>query len=101
MPVRGRGRSIATVLTDALARRSDARLAAVAAAFSEACGWPLAREVSLRAISADGCLIAVASTRGWADQVEALGNAIRAKVNARLGREVATRIDVRVGPLDR
>jgi Dna[CI] antecedent, DciA len=99
--MRGRGRTIATVLTDALAGRSDARRAAVAAAFSEACGWPLAREVSLRAISADGCLIAVASTQGWADQVDRLGKAIRERMNARLGREVATRIDVRVGPLDR
>ncbi len=99
--MRGRGRNIATVLADALAGRSDARLAAIAAAFSEACGWPLAREVALRAVSRDGCLVAVARSRGWADQVEALGSVICRRVNQRLGREVATRIDVRVGPIDR
>ena len=99
--MRGRGRSIATVLTDALGRRRDARQAAVAAAFAEACGWPLAREVALRAFTRDGCLIAVATTQGWAEQVRALGPTIRARINARLGRELATGLDVRVGPLDR
>jgi Dna[CI] antecedent, DciA len=99
--MRGRGRTIATVLADALAGRSDARMAAVAAAFLEACGWPLAREVALRAVTRDGCLITVATTRGWADQLAALGPTITARVNARLGRAVATRLDVRVGPLDR
>src|SRR5512140_1171681 len=99
--MRGRGRPIATVLADALVGRADARLAAVAAAFSEACGWPLAREVGLRGLTRDGCLIAVASSRGWAEQVEALGPRLRARIHARFGREVATRLDVRVGPLDR
>ncbi len=99
--MRGRGRPIASVLTDALAGRHEARLAAVAAAFSEACGWPLAREVSVRALSRDGRLIAVASSRGWADQVEALQGTILARVNARLGRDLAATLDVRVGPLER
>jgi Dna[CI] antecedent, DciA len=99
--MRGRGRPIATVLADALAGRADARRARVAAAFAEACGWPLAREVSLRAITQDGCLIAVASSRGWADQVIALGPKIRARMNGRLGQDTATALDVRVGPLDR
>src|SRR5512142_579169 len=99
--MRGRGRTIETVLADALARRDGARLTAVAAAFSEACGWPLAREVAVRGLTRDGCLIAVASTRGWADQVEAHAGELRARVNARMGRPVASRIEVRVGPLDR
>jgi hypothetical protein len=99
--MRGRGRPIATVLTDALAGRPHARRARIAAAFAEACGWPLAREVALRAITREGCLIAVASSSGWADQVTALGHQIRARMNARLGQEIATAIDVRVGPLDR
>jgi Dna[CI] antecedent, DciA len=99
--MRGRGRSIAAVLGDALAGRPDASRARVAAAFAEACGWPLAREVALRAITREGCLIAVASSRGWADQITAFGPKIRAKVNARLGQEIATALDVRVGPLDR
>lgn len=99
--MRGRGRTISTVLADALVRRKDARSGAIAAAFSEACGWPLAREVALRAVTRDGCLIVVASTREWADQVEALSGMLRARVNERTGRTVATRIDVRVGPIDR
>ena len=81
--MRGRGRPIATVLTDALAGRRDARLAAAAAAFSEACGWPLA------------------STQGWAEQVERLASQLCQRVNARLGRAVAVGLEVRVGPLDR
>jgi hypothetical protein len=99
--MRGRGRPISTVLADALSGRADARLAAAAAAFAEACGWPLAREVALRALTRDGCLIAVASTQAWADQVMALGPRIRARMNARLRQEVALRLEVRVGPLDR
>ncbi len=99
--MRGRGRPIATVLTDALARRPDGRPAALAAAFAEACGWPLSREAALRAVTREGCLVIVARSRGWADQVEALDTRIRAKMNARFGREVATALDVRVGPLDR
>jgi Dna[CI] antecedent, DciA len=99
--MRGRGRPISTVLTDALAGRPSARLAAIAAAFAEACGWPLAREASVRAVTRERCLVIVASTRGWADQVEALGPRICARVNARLGREVASALDVRVGPLGR
>ncbi|SRR6266542_3850636 len=99
--MRGRGRPIATVLTDALAGRRDARLAALAVAFSEACGWPLAREISLRAVTRDRCLVVVASTQGWADQIEALGPKVCARINARLGRDVAAALDVRVGPLGR
>ncbi len=99
--MRGRGRPIATVLADALTGRAEARLPAVAAAFAEACGWPLSREVAVRALTRDGRLIAVASTRGWADQVEALGPTLRDRVNRRLGHTVATAIEVRVGPLDR
>ncbi len=99
--MRGRGRPISAVLTDALGRRPDARLAAAAAAFAEACGWPLSREVALRALTRDGRLIAVASSRAWADQVERLAPTLRARVNARLGAEVAVVLDVRVGPLGR
>ena len=99
--MRGRGRPIATVLTDALAARRDARLAAAAAAFAEACGWPLAREVSLRALTRDGRLMVVASTSGWAEQVERLAPQLCQRINARLARTVAVGLEVRVGPLDR
>jgi hypothetical protein len=99
--MRGRKRAIATVLADALAGRRDAEPAALAAIFAEVCGWPLSREVSLRALGHDGRLIAVASSQAWADQVLALAPRIRDRVNTRLGRTVATGLDVRVGPLGR
>ena len=99
--MRGRGKPIASVLTDALLARADAHLAALAAAFSEACGWPLAREVAVRALTREGRLVAVASSSAWAEQVGRLAPALVAKVNARMGRTLVAGIDVRVGPLDR
>jgi Dna[CI] antecedent, DciA len=99
--MRGRGRPIATVLADALRGRSEARPAAIAAAFSEACGWPLAREVALRARTRDGRLVVVARTRVWADQLEALAPIIVGRVNARLGPGIASALEVRVGPLEK
>jgi chorismate-pyruvate lyase len=99
--MRGRGRPIATVLADALRNRTDARPAALAAVFAEACGWPLAREVALRALTRDGRLVVVARTRAWADQVEALAPTIMARVNARFGRALASALEVRVGPLEK
>jgi hypothetical protein len=99
--VRGRGRPIATALSDALAGKPEAASAALTAAFAEACGWPLAREVSLRGATRDGRLLLVASTRGWADQVEALAGMLRARVNGRLGRAAVSGLEVRVGPLGR
>jgi hypothetical protein len=99
--MRGQGRQISTVLTDALIEQRGARAAALAAAFSEACGWPLSREASLRGLTQDGRLIIVASSQAWADQVNALGPRIRARVNARLGRPIATGMEIRVGPLAR
>jgi len=99
--MRGRNRVIASVLADALAGRKDAEPAALAAAFAEACGWPLAREVSLCAVTRDGRLLAVASSQAWADQVLSLGPRIRDRLNARLGRRVATGLEVRVGPVPR
>lgn len=99
--MRGRQRAISTVLADALAGRRDAEPAALAAAFAEVCGWPLVREVSLRGLTHDGCLLTVASSQAWANQVLALGPRIRERLNARLGRRVATGLEVRVGPVQR
>jgi Dna[CI] antecedent DciA-like protein len=99
--MRGRGRPIATVLGDALAGRDEAKAPALAAAFAEACGWPLARGVALRGATRDGRLIVVARTRGWADQIELLAPTLVRRVNARLHRAVATAIEVRVGPVDK
>lgn len=99
--MRGRGRPIATVLADALAHRPEARMAAAAAAFTEALGWPLSREARLRTLTRDGKLIAVARAEPWAEQLRSLGPAIVERVNARLGPGTAAALEVRVGPLDR
>jgi hypothetical protein len=96
--VRGRGRRISSVLADALADRRDARLAAAAAAFAEACGHPLARECAARGLTRDGRLLVVARSAAWAAQVEAHATALCARVNARLGALAVRGIDVRVGP---
>jgi hypothetical protein len=97
--VRGRGRSISTVLADALAARSEARLAAAAAAFAEACGFPLARQCAARGLTSDGRLIVVARTPAWAAQVEANEAQLRSRVNARLGALAVRALEVRVGPV--
>ncbi len=101
--MRGHGRPLATVLADALCARPEAqaRLAAATAAFSEACGARLSREVGLKALTRDGILIAVATSQAWADQVAALAPALSGRVNARLGRNMVTGLEVRVGPLGR
>lgn len=97
--MRGRGRRISTVLADALEAHPGARPAAVAAAFAEACGHPLCREASLRALTRDGVLIAVARTAEWAAQLEAITPILCERVNARLGARLALTLQVRVGPL--
>jgi hypothetical protein len=86
------------VLADALADRRDARLAAAAAAFAEACGQPLARECAARGLTRDGRLLVVASSAAWAAQVEVHAAALCARVNARLGALAVRGIDVRLGP---
>jgi predicted nucleic acid-binding Zn ribbon protein len=97
--VRGRGRKISSVLADALVPREEARLAAAAAAFSEACGFPLARECAARGLTRDGRLLVVARTEAWATQLETHAASICARVNARLGRLAVREIEARVGPV--
>jgi electron transfer flavoprotein alpha/beta subunit len=89
------------VLAGTLAGRPEARLAAAGAAFAEALGWPLAREVRLRALTRDGRLLAVARTEHWAEQVRALAPAIVERMNARLGAGATCAVEVRTGPLGR
>jgi len=96
---RGRRRTIASLLAEALSPREEARRAAVAAAFAEACGQPLAREAAVRGVTEDGRLIVVARSTDWARQIEALAGPICARVNARLRARVASGLAVRVGPL--
>jgi hypothetical protein len=99
--MRGRGRPISTVLADALGGDRRALPALLAAVFAEVCGWPLSREVALRGVTRDGRLIAVASGRPWAEQVERLAPTLCRRINARVGREVVSALEVRVGPLGR
>lgn len=94
--MRGRRRTLASVLAETLAPRREAQPAALAAAFAEACGPRLAREASFRGVMRDGRLLVLVRTAAWATQVEALGPDLCARVNARLGRPVAAGLDVRV-----
>ena len=93
---RGRRRTLASVVAESLARRSEARRPAAAAAFAEACGWPLSRELTVRGLGPDGHVWVVASSAEWARQAEELSAAIVARMNDRLGRPVVTALDVRV-----
>lgn len=92
--MRGRRRTLASTLLDALERVPGAQAAALAAAFAEACGPRLARETSLRGTTQDGRLLVVVRTRAWADQVSTLAPVLCERVNARLGRQVATGLSV-------
>ena len=89
------------MLVDALSPRREALRPAAAAAFAEAVGWPLAREVQLRGLTRDGRLLAVARSEPWAAQIRALAPRIVERVNERLGPGTAVDVDVRLGPLDR
>jgi hypothetical protein len=98
MTMRGRRRTLASVLAESLASRGARQPAAIAAAFAEACGPRLAREASCRGLTRDGRLLVVVRTAPWASQVEALGETLCARVNARLGRSAAHGLEVRVAP---
>ena len=95
--MRGRRRTVASVLAETLARRRDAAPAALAAALADACGPRMAREVSCRGLTRDGLVLVVASDEAWAEQVRALSPELCRKVNDRLGRRAAEGLDVRVG----
>ena len=96
--MRGRRRTVASALAEALGRRADAAPAALAAAFAEACGPRLAREASMRGAMRDGRLLVLVRSDEWAAQVVALEREICARVNARLGRDAAAGLHVRVAP---
>jgi len=84
------------VLAESLAREPGAGRPAAAAAFAEACGWPLSREATVRGLGPDGHLWVVASTEQWAREIENHAPAIVERINARLGRTAVTALDVRV-----
>jgi hypothetical protein len=84
------------VVAESLARRPEARRPAAAAAFAEACGWPLSRELTVRGLGPDGHLWVVASSAEWARQLEAVSGPVVERVNRRLGRDLVKALDVRV-----
>jgi hypothetical protein len=94
--MRGRRRSLASALADALAEYPAARPVAMAAAFAEACGPRLARELSVRGLTREGHLLVVATSAAWATQARELAPTLCERLNARLGRTVATGLDVHV-----
>lgn len=96
--MRGRRRTAAAVLADALARRPEAQAAALAVAFADACGPRLAREVSMRGRLKDGRLLVLVRSPEWAAQLTEHAQVLCDRVNARLGREVAAGLEIRVGP---
>jgi Dna[CI] antecedent, DciA len=95
--MRGRRKSVASVLAEVLGRHRETGEAAIAAAFVEACGQRLSRSASFRGVMRDGRLLVLVSDQEWASQVEALADEICARVNARLGRPAASGLDVRIG----
>jgi hypothetical protein len=95
-PMRGRRRTLASVLAESLASRGADEPAAVAVAFAEACGPRLAREASCRGVMRDGRLLVLVRTPAWAAQIETLAPVLCARVNERLGRPSAAGLDVRV-----
>jgi hypothetical protein len=83
--MRGRRRSISSLLAESLAHRPAGRLTALKAAFAEACGQPLAREVAARGLTADGRVLVVARSEAWAREVERLAGPICDRLSVRLG----------------
>ena len=96
---RGRRRTLASVVAESLAHEPGAGRAAAAAAFAEACGWPLSREATVRGLGPDGHLWVVATTVEWAREIESHAPVIVERINARLGRTAVTALDVRVRPV--
>jgi hypothetical protein len=94
--MRGRRRSLASTLADVLAANRFAQPVALAASFAEACGPRLAREVSVRGVTRAGHLLVVVRSQAWAAQVRELAPVLVERVNARLGRTVASDLDVHV-----
>lgn len=92
--MRGRRRTLASTLADVLAGTRAAQPVALAAAFAEACGPALAREASMRGVTREGKLLVVVRSEAWAAQVRELAPVLCERVNARLGRTVASGLDV-------
>jgi hypothetical protein len=95
--MRGRRRTVASLLAQTLSTRSEARVAAAAAAFAEACGHPLCREANVRGFTTDGRLLVVVRSVDWARELEVLAPTVCDRMNARLGPPIVAGLTVRVG----
>jgi hypothetical protein len=94
--MRGRRRTLASTLADALRGVPGSEAVALRSAFAEACGPRLAQEASMRGVTRDGRLLVVVRTQAWATQVSALASVLCERVNSRMGREIARGLDVHV-----
>ena len=92
--MRGRRRTIASTLGDALRGFPGAERTVLGAAFAEACGPRLAREASVRGVTREGHLLVVVRSSAWAEQVRSIAPVLCERVNERLRRTVATGMDV-------
>jgi len=98
--MRGRRRHVSSVLADALSARGRARSTSLPAAFAEAVGNRLARELSVKGQLRDGRLLVVASSPDWAAQVVSLEGEILARLAGRLGASCPSGLSVHVGKID-
>src|SRR5512145_2311478 len=98
--MRGRRRHVSSVLADALGSRGRAQPAFRAAAFADAVGPRLAREVAVRGQLRDGRLLVVVSNAEWRDQLLALEPEIVSVLRERLGATAPTGISVHVGSVE-
>jgi hypothetical protein len=94
--MRGRRRSLASTLADALRGVPGAEPTVLKSAFAEACGPLLAREASMRGVTREGRLLVVVRSAAWAAQVSALAPELCRRVNERIGRPIAQGLDVHV-----
>jgi hypothetical protein len=99
--MRGRRRSISSLIAESLATRPAGRLAALKAAFAEACGQPLARQAAARGLTEDGRVLVVARSVDWAHEVERLAGPICELMAARLGTAPAGLAVLVDGPSER
>jgi hypothetical protein len=95
--MRGRRRTVAAALAEALSKTPGGRNAALAAAFAEACGPRIAREASFRGPLSDGKLLVIVRSPAWAEQLAALEAEICARIEARMGRGSAPGLHIRMG----
>jgi predicted nucleic acid-binding Zn ribbon protein len=98
--MRGRRRHVSSALADALAARGRAQPAALAAAFAEAVGPRLSRELSVRGRLRDGRLMVVASTPAWAAQLTALEGEVVARLAERFGTSAPGGLSILVATRD-